>query len=386
MTDKPKILIVDDKPENLFALSRLLQALDVEVGQALSGVEALNLTLEHDFCVAIVDIQMPELDGYELVELLRSNKVTAALPVIFVSAIYSDEYHHRKGYEAGAVDFLSKPFVPEILLSKVKVFIDLYQQRQALEKANLALARLNADKDRFFSIISHDLRGPFNPVLGNAQLLAASVDKLSPQDIRDMSQAIHRGAKAVFNLLNSLLTWARLQQEGGMHCSPEPIALKLLANDTLAVLQQAAAQKQIGLANTVPFDCWVQADRVMLETIIRNLVSNALKFTPRGGQVTLTSLNGASGQPGFVKISVQDTGVGMSPDDVARLFKIDSSHSTPGTEKEPGSGLGLIICKEMVERNGGRIWVESGVGQGTTVEFTLPLAPALSLNGQEAVS
>jgi signal transduction histidine kinase len=386
MTDKPKILIVDDKPENLFALSRLLQALDVEVGQALSGVEALNLTLEHDFCVAIVDIQMPELDGYELVELLRSNKVTAALPVIFVSAIYSDEYHHRKGYEAGAVDFLSKPFVPEILLSKVKVFIDLYQQRQALEKANLALARLNADKDRFFSIISHDLRGPFNPVLGNAQLLAASVDKLSPQDIRDMSQAIHRGAKAVFNLLNSLLTWARLQQEGGMHCSPEPIALKLLANDTLAVLQQAAAQKQIGLANTVPIDCWVQADRVMLETIIRNLVNNALKFTPRGGQVTLTSLNGASGQPGFVKISVQDTGVGMSPDDVARLFKIDSSHSTPGTEKEPGSGLGLIICKEMVERNGGRIWVESGVGQGTTVEFTLPLAPALSLNGQEAVS
>ena len=133
MTDKPKILIVDDKPENLFALSKLLQALDVEVGQALSGVEALNLTLEHDFCVAIVDIQMPEMDGYELVELLRSSEMTATLPVIFVSAIYSDEYHHRKGYEAGAVDFLSKPFVPEILLSKVQVFIDLYQQRQSLQ-------------------------------------------------------------------------------------------------------------------------------------------------------------------------------------------------------------------------------------------------------------
>jgi signal transduction histidine kinase/CheY-like chemotaxis protein len=137
--NKPKILIVDDKPENLYALEKLLKKLDVEVVQAFSGAEALNLALEHDFCVAIVDIQMPEMDGYELVELLRSNEDTATLPAIFVSAIFSDEYHHRKGYEAGAVDFMSKPFVPEILLSKVKVFIDLYQQRDA-EKRRRQLA------------------------------------------------------------------------------------------------------------------------------------------------------------------------------------------------------------------------------------------------------
>jgi signal transduction histidine kinase/CheY-like chemotaxis protein len=131
--EKPKILIVDDRAENLYALDKLLKTLDVEVVQALSGAEALNMTLEHDFCLAIVDIQMPEMDGYELVELLRSNEDTATLPAIFVSAIYSDEYHHRKGYEAGAVDFMSKPFVPEILLSKVKVFVDLYRQRKSLE-------------------------------------------------------------------------------------------------------------------------------------------------------------------------------------------------------------------------------------------------------------
>lgn len=373
--EKPKILVVDDKRENLFALNKLLQAVQVEVFQALSGVEALDLALEHDFCVAIVDIQMPEMDGYELVELLRSNEVTAALPVIFVSAIFSDEYHHRKGYEAGAVDFLSKPFVPEILLSKVRVFIDLYQQRQALQEANLILTSLNADKDRFFSIISHDLRSPFNALLGNAQFLAGSIDKLDRQDIRDMSQSIYRSAQGVFNLLNSLLVWARLQQDGGMPYCPEAVELRNVAGEALAVLEQAAVQKKINLSNTIEPGCWVQADRSMLETVVRNLVSNALKFTPAGGQVIVSGYqNGAQDSSSVIKVSVQDTGIGMSLADVEKLFKINSSHSTPGTEKEPGSGLGLIICKDMVERNGGQISILSQVGQGTTVEFTVPVA------------
>jgi signal transduction histidine kinase len=394
MTTKPKILIVDDRPENLYVLEKLLKELDVEVIQALSGVEALNLSLEHDFCVAIVDIQMPEMDGYELVELLRSNEGTATLPVIFISAIFSDEYHHRKGYEAGAVDFMSKPFVPEILLSKVKVFIDLYQQRCALEEevrqrrqaeaalqeANLALSKLNSDKDKLFSIISHDLRSPFNALLGNAQLLVEGVDRLSQNDIQDMTQSIYIGAKTVFNLLDNLLTWARLQREGGIKCCPEPIELNELAEETLAVLGPIAVQKEVTLGNAIPPDFWVQADRRMLEMVIRNLTGNALKFTPRGGQVTLAGhRNGVNGQSDFVQVSVQDTGVGMGQADVATLFRIDTHRSTLGTEKEKGSGLGLMICKEMVERHGGEIWVESELGKGTTVEFSVPLATRVSL-------
>ena len=129
MLNTPKVLIVDDKPQNLFALEKILQKLDVGVFKAESGNEALGIVLEHEFALAIVDVQMPEMDGYELVELLRGNEATASLPIIFVSAIYSDEYHHRKGYDSGAVDFMSKPFIPEILLSKVRVFIDLYEKR-----------------------------------------------------------------------------------------------------------------------------------------------------------------------------------------------------------------------------------------------------------------
>jgi len=130
---KPKILIVDDYAENLFTLTRLLKELDVDVYQATSGEDALGLTLENDFCVAILDVQMPKMDGYELAELLRGNESTSKLPIIFLSAMYSDEYHHRKGYDAGAVDFLSKPYIPDILLSKVRVFIRLYEQRLQLE-------------------------------------------------------------------------------------------------------------------------------------------------------------------------------------------------------------------------------------------------------------
>ncbi|MBI1880782.1 MAG: hybrid sensor histidine kinase/response regulator [Chloroflexi bacterium] len=389
MTARSKILIVDDRPENLFALEQLLKELDVEVHQALSGFGALNLTLEHDFCVAIVDIQMPEIDGYELVELLRSNEGTATLPIIFISAIFSDEYHHRKGYEAGAVDFMSKPFVPEILLSKVKVFINLYRQRQTLEEevkqrrqaeaalheANLALSKINADKDKLFSIISHDLRSPFNVLLGNAQLLVERIDKLSQHDIQDMTQGIYNGSKAVYNLLENLLMWAQLQREGGIKYSPEPIELRALADETLAVLVQTAAHKEIELSNSIPPDFWVKADRYMLETVIRNLAGNALKFTPRGGQVTLRGYeNGINDQSDFVKVSVQDTGVGMNRADAAKLFRIDTCRSTLGTEREKGSGLGLIICKEMVEQNGGKIWVESKLGKGTKVEFTVPCA------------
>lgn len=144
MSDKTEILIVDDKPQNLFALEQILNRLDVEVHRAMNGNEALALTLEHHFALAILDVQMPEMDGYELAELMRGNPATAGLPIIFVSAIYSDEYHHRKGYDSGAVDFLSKPFVPEILLSKVRIFMDLHEKSHKLQTLVDKLKQTNA--------------------------------------------------------------------------------------------------------------------------------------------------------------------------------------------------------------------------------------------------
>ena len=381
---KPKILIVDDRAENLYILRKLLSRLNVEVVQALSGLEALGLVLEADFCCAIIDIQMPEMDGYELVELLRCNHATAHLPVIFVSAIYSDEYHHSKAYERGAVDFLSKPFVPEILLSKVRVFLDLYQQRQNLaaindrlqqtnadlQQTNQALHQTNVDKDRILTIISHDLRSPFNAILGLSQLMGMQAASLQGEELAEMASSIYSSAKTAYSLLDNLLTWARLQREKGTAPRMEPFCLGTLIDETLEVHRQAAAAKGITITNEVQ-DVELVADRRMVATIVRNLTGNAVKFTPNGGTITVITAPGAA--TNAVIIGVRDTGIGMSAETQAKLFRPDVHHSTPGTAQEPGSGLGLLICREMAERSGGRIWVESEEGKGATFWFTIPV-------------
>ena len=396
LRSSPKILIVDDKSQNLFALEKLLAKLGLEVIQATSGLEALRLTLEHNFCLAIVDVQMPEMNGYELVELLRGNSDTANLPVIFISAIYSDEYHHRKGYDAGAVDFMSKPFVPEILLSKVKVFLDLYDQRNKLEElvnqlnaknealkneikqrqqAEVALRKANGDKDKIFAIIAHDLRTPFQPLLGNAQLMLDYIEDFNKADIQAMTRDIYRSAQTVYNLLDNLLAWFQLQQ-GRIKFKPGPIDLSDLAERTIGLLEEVARSKKIRLAHTIEAGLLVHADEYMIDTVIRNLTTNALKFTPAGGEVTLSARRDGvlpdNPPRGCVKVTVADTGVGISQQDIDKLFRIDVHFTTPGTAQESGTGLGLILCQEMVKKNGGQIWIASEKYKGTIVTFTVP--------------
>jgi signal transduction histidine kinase/DNA-binding response OmpR family regulator len=229
--------------------------------------------------------------------------------------------------------------------------------------------RISADKDKFFSIISHDLRGPFTSLLGNAQLMQSMADELSADDIRHMSGAILGGSKAALSLLDNLLTWSRMQRST-TDLFPQEIHLRQLAQDTVELLEQTAAIKEIKLENAIDDEVVVYADKYMVDTVLRNLTSNALKFTARGGQVTILAQqnNGAES----IRVSVLDTGVGMNPADMEKLFRLDTNHSTLGTEKEQGTGLGLIICKEMVERNNGKIWMESQEGMGTSVQFTLP--------------
>ncbi len=396
---KSKILIVDDKPQNLFALEKILEQLDsVEITQAESGFAALELTLDHQFCLAIVDIQMPEMDGYELVGLLRGNPATATLPVIFISAIYSDEYHHRKGYDAGAVDFLSKPFNPDILLSKVSVFLDLCRQKRQLQdlvEQNVKLyevekqlraveaaraqdlAELNARKDRFFSIVSHDLRSPFNGLMGNAQLMQMILEENGSEDeeLKELADTIYSSAKSTHQLLENLLTWSMLQRDD-LQPKLEPVDTKQLIQAIIELLEPTAQQKEIQLTENFYTNLMARADLNMVNTILRNLVANALKFTPRLGKVIISSRTqmNLKGNTEFIELSIEDTGIGINAPDLDKLFKIDVHHTTKGTENEEGAGLGLILCKEMVETQNGRLTIESEPGKGTKVTFTLPIS------------
>jgi DNA-binding response OmpR family regulator len=240
MTDKPKILIVDDKPQNLFTLEKTLQKIDVEVFQSTSGNEALRLTLEHDFALAIVDVQMPEMDGYELVELLRGNKVTASLPVIFVSAIYSDDYHHRKGYDSGAVDFLSKPFIPEILLSKVRVFIDLYEKRRDLQNMVNELNRVNVTLSQHTQLLetsTEELKRA-NIALSRRTMLLETSSKVGQQitsilDLKELLSEVTGIIQSQFNY-----PWVSIWLEG---------------DDKNSILLEARTKNTVDMGTSIPF-------------------------------------------------------------------------------------------------------------------------------------
>jgi signal transduction histidine kinase len=256
------------------------------------------------------------------------------------------------------------------------------------QQANEQLVKLNADKDKFFSIVAHDLKGPFLPLLGNLELMEEMASRLNLPTMESMSAASHRSARRVFELLENLLYWARLQM-GRMEYTPQRLDLSVVAAKTIELLADNAKIKQINLFSQFQPQTWVYADENMLDTIIRNLINNALKFTPLGGQVTISAQDSRQQTADsreensstsyllpsthYIEVSIADTGVGMPPQVKEKLFKLNQHVTTIGTGKETGTGLGLIICQEMVAKSGGRIWVESEVGQGTTVRFTVLL-------------
>ncbi len=238
------------------------------------------------------------------------------------------------------------------------------------EKAQ-ELAQLNASKDKFFSIVAHDLKGPFTPLLGATELLLATIEKKPLKDSKKLAQSIHRSAENVYHLLENLLHWSRMQR-GQIEYNPALLELKEAVDNSLATLTEYAHTKQIELKNTIVQPIHVYADKNMLDVVIRNLISNALKFTPQGGQVTVEARPSLTDE-NLMEVLVMDTGIGITSEDQQKLFNIDQSHTTKGTSQEDGSGLGLIICQELIHKNKGQIWLESQPGQGTTVTFTLPL-------------
>ena len=245
---------------------------------------------------------------------------------------------------------------------------DRKKAEEEIKHKNDELRQINAEKDRFFSIIAHDLRSPFNGFLGLTQLMAEELENLTSEEIKDFTLSMRNSAADMFRLLENLLEWARMQQ-GLITFNREIAQLAPIVDESIAIILEPAKIKGIEIILDISADITVFADRNILQTVIRNIVSNAVKFTPKGGRIRVsakvTDYNN-------VEISIKDTGIGMSNKMIDDLFRLDVQTSRKGTEDEPSSGLGLLLCKDFIEKHGGQLWVESQQGSGSTFYFTVP--------------
>ena len=240
-------------------------------------------------------------------------------------------------------------------------------EEKLIEKDNF-LQKLNADKDRFISILSHDLKSPFNSILGFSEVLTEDIRKLNTDEIEDIARNINKSARNTLYLLEDLLAWAMTQQ-GKIIFKPQKLSLADICKNILEILNPNAVAKNITINYYIADRIKVFADIDMIKTVLRNLVSNALKFTNNGGTISVSSEENSEN----VTISISDNGVGIKAENITKLFNISEVITTKGTAEETGTGLGLLLCKEFVEKHGGKIWVESEVGKGSVFKFTLPI-------------
>jgi PAS domain S-box-containing protein len=247
---------------------------------------------------------------------------------------------------------------------------DRKRAEDQIRKKNEELIIANAEKDKFFSIIAHDLKGPFQGFIGLTELMSENLDDMSVAQMQEITQTLQLTAKNLYELLDNLLNWALIKR-GHKRFNAEKIEVYALSKIVADIVDSQIKVKDLSLSNEINTDHKVLADKESLKTILRNIISNAVKFTPRGGKIKLVSSIVAKG---FIAISVSDNGIGMPESISNSLFEISRGVSRPGTEQEPSTGLGLILCKELVEKHGGKIWVQSQEGEGSTFTFTLPAA------------
>lgn len=364
MTHKSLVLIVDDNPQNLKIFWETLKKHGLNPAAAKDGMQALEFVNRKKPDLILLDIMMPELDGFEVCKRLQKNKEFSDIPIIFLSA-KAEKEEVIAGLELGAVDYVTKPFNEKELMTRIHTHLDLKATKDALKQSN-------ASKDKFFSIIAHDLGNVFNGLIGLSNMLIDSKVK----DVESLLPLVKKSSEKGYNLLKNLLEWSRIQT-GKIQAHPIPLNLKNLVDQNINLLESQASAKYVHLFSKIE-KTFVYADEQMINTVIRNLLSNAIKFTPKEGWVEISSKIIGT----FIEIAVVDTGVGITPVDIDKLFKIDVSHSTRGTENEEGTGLGLILCQEFIIKNGGNIRVESKYGKGSCFYIQLPLSTESTMETQ----
>jgi signal transduction histidine kinase len=362
MTEPPiKFLLVDDTDENLVALDALLRHDGLELLKARSGPEALELLLAHEVALAILDVQMPDMNGFELAELMRGAERTRHVPIIFLTAGARDPHRVFKGYEAGAVDFLFKPIDAHILKSKAEVFLELHRHKTELARS----LRMN---EMFVGILGHDLRSPLSSVMTGAQLLERQIsDPGQLKTLRRMLSSAGRMRDMIDQLLD--LTRARLAGGAGMVAERQPVDVAELVGRVADELRPTAADRRLTV--TASGDTRTTGDPTRLLQVFSNLLSNAIHHGAPGTPVSVTVDGGNEPGAGDVRVVVRNEGA-IPPDLLPRIF--DPFRGARATTRSRGLGLGLFITQQAVEAHGGRITVESDPSSGTAFTVTLPRA------------
>ncbi len=353
----------EEKFRKVFSCSRdALILIDKETGNILDA---------NDYTFRLYGYSRDEILNLKNTDLSFEPEMTALALKEFIERI-EVRYHKKKDGTVFPVDISASRFMMngrEVVLASIRDITDRLQAEEELKLKNDELRHINAEKDKFFSIIAHDLRGPFNGFLGFTRLMVEDLPDLTQGEILKFAVSMRNSATNLFQLLENLLEWSR-SQRGLTNFEPESFLLKSMIVESMHTLMDAAHKKGVCISFEIQEDLGVFADEYMLASTIRNLASNAMKFTKKGGNVSIAAKT-VSGNS--VEISVRDTGIGMSSTMVEDLFRLDVQTNRKGTDGEPSTGLGLLLCKDFIEKHGGKIWVESEEGKGSTFRFTLPV-------------
>jgi len=399
--EKLNVLMVDDQPAKLLTYEAILAGLGETLIKAGTAREALSVLLKEEIAVVLMDVNMPELDGFELAAMIRQHPRCKKTAIIFVSAVHLTDWDRLRGYESGAVDYVSVPVVPEILRAKIGVFLDLYRKSAELERLNRslehrvaertaelegtvrqlrdneirllqqgeALADADRRKNEFIAMLAHELRNPLQPIRMAMEMARQS--QATEEQLRLGRDIVERQVNHLVRLIDDLMDASRITS-GKLRLVQQRIDLRQVADaaaDSIRELAQRKGQRLDVDAGVERLE--IDADAARLTQVVVNLLSNGVKFTQPGGTIALSMARHGDS----VIMRVRDNGVGIAAEDLDRIFQ-EFQQTEAGARQQEGTGLGLALSKCFVEMHGGRIWCDSQLGNGSTFVFTLPAGSA----------
>jgi signal transduction histidine kinase len=359
MNESMNILIIDDNADNLKVVSNFLKSEGYNIALSLNGENALKILETNRFDLILLDVMMPGMDGYEVCQKIKENIKTKEIPIIFLTArVEIDDI--VKGFQLGGVDYITKPFNRDELLVRVKTHLDLSLSKQQL------LETIKT-RDKLYSIIAHDIRSPLSSIKVLISAIAHGAIKTDTDDFKTLMNDLESATNQTNTLLSNLLEWTRLQI-GKVNINPQNLLIKPIIDDCISLFATQAKGKNIVVESVVNPDISAYIDEVTMHTVFRNLLSNALKFTPNNGNIRIMSGESAD----FVSIIFKDSGVGMSQDVIKKIIDTNQHYSSKGTNNEHGTGLGLYLVKDLIAQNNGTLLIESEVGEGSIFTICVP--------------